>query len=97
MVLLKIRLKSYSNHIFISLDARWYKKLDFPSKFPPYFKDRCVENYFFVLPVFFEPQLSSARMLLTKGFILLGIQDDTFDRYASISEAESLGNSLKRY
>nr|AAM91652.1 putative terpene cyclase [Arabidopsis thaliana] len=77
--------------------TKWYKKLDFPSKFPPYFKDRCVENYFFVLPVFFEPQLSSARMLLTKGFILLGIQDDTFDRYASISEAESLGNSLKRW
>ncbi|CAL9226170.1 unnamed protein product [Arabidopsis halleri] len=77
--------------------TKWYKELDFPSKFPPYFKDRCVENYFFVLSVFFEPQFSHARFIFARSFILQGIQDDTFDRYASLPEAESLGYSLKRW
>jgi len=35
--------------------------------------------------------------MMAKYFILLVIQDDTLDRYASLPEAESLVNSLNRY
>lgn len=81
----------------ISLDARWYKEQEFASKFPPYFRDKIVENYFFVLGVFFEPQFSRARIMCTQFFTILEINDDTFDRYASLPEAVSLANSLERY
>ncbi|CDY54565.1 BnaA08g30440D [Brassica napus] len=76
---------------------QWYNELGFASNLPPYFRDRIVENYFFVLPIFIEPQLLRSRMLLTQFFTSLEILDDTFDRYASLPEAESLFNSLKRW
>ncbi|KAL0890037.1 hypothetical protein Bca101_014020 [Brassica carinata] len=40
---------------------------------------------------------SNARIMLTKFYTAETITDDTFDRYASISEAESLANSLERW
>lgn len=81
----------------VCLDVRWYKELEFGSKLPPYFRDRIVELHFFVISMYFEPQFSRARIMLTKFYTVLTIIDDTFDRYASISEAESLANSLERY
>ncbi|KAF8115055.1 hypothetical protein N665_0030s0098 [Sinapis alba] len=81
----------------LKIITRWYNELGFASNLPPYFRDRIVENYFFVLPIFIEPQLSRARMMLTQFFTALEILDDTFDRYASLPEAESLANSLKRW
>ena len=35
--------------------------------------------------------------MLTKYLVALTIIDDTFDRYASLPEAECLANSLERY
>lgn len=83
--------------IYIFGYKRWYKEVDFASNLPPYFKDRLAENNFFILAVFFEPQLSRERIMSTKYSTLLGIVDDTFDRYASLPEAQSLANSLERY
>ncbi|CAH8390878.1 unnamed protein product [Eruca vesicaria subsp. sativa] len=62
-----------------------------------YFRDRIVELHFFVISMYFEPQYSSARIMLTKFYTVETITDDTFDRYASISEAECLANSLERW
>lgn len=56
-----------------------------------------MELHFFVISMYFEPQFSNARIMLTKFYTAELIIDDTFDRYASISEAESLANSLERY
>lgn len=81
----------------LCLIARWYKELDFASKLPPYFRDRIVELHFFVISMYFEPQFSSARIMLTKFVTAEIIIDDTFDRYASMSESESLAKSLERY
>ncbi|KAG2261037.1 hypothetical protein Bca52824_068116 [Brassica carinata] len=67
--------------------TKWYKELDFASKLPPYFRDRIVELHFFVI----------SMIMLTKFYTVETITDDTFDRYASISEAESLANSLERW
>ncbi|XP_018451249.2 putative terpenoid synthase 7 isoform X3 [Raphanus sativus] len=75
----------------------WYKEVDIVSKVPPYLKDRLVENYFLVKAAFSEPQVSRARIMLTQYYTILGIIDDTFDRYASLPEAEILANSLERW
>ncbi|CAH8390868.1 unnamed protein product [Eruca vesicaria subsp. sativa] len=77
--------------------TKWYKELEFASKLPPYFRDRIVENHFFVQAMCFEPQLSRGRVLMVKFFIALVLLDDTFDRYASFPEAEGLANSLERW
>ncbi|KAJ4912732.1 putative terpenoid synthase 7 [Raphanus sativus] len=77
--------------------SKWYKELDFASKLPHFFRDRLVELHFFVISMYFEPQFSNARIMLTKFYTAELIIDDTFDRYASISEAESLANSLERW
>jgi len=82
-------------HIFFN--ARWYKDHDLASNLPPYYRDRIVELHFFVIAMYFEPKFSRARIMLTKFFKVVTILDDTCDRYASISEAESLVNSLERY
>ncbi|KAG2318421.1 hypothetical protein Bca52824_011634 [Brassica carinata] len=67
--------------------TNWYKEVDIASKVPPYLKHRIVENYFLVQAVFSNPQY----------YTILGITDDTFDRYASLPEAEILANSLERW
>lgn len=36
-------------------------------------------------------------MMMVKFFTIMVILDDTYDRYASLPEAEGLANSLKRY
>ncbi|KFK28708.1 hypothetical protein AALP_AA7G036700 [Arabis alpina] len=81
----------------LKMVTKWYKELEFASRLPPYFRDRIVELHFFVISLYFEPQFSRARIMLTKFFTVATIVDDTFDRYASISEAESLANSLDRW
>ncbi|CAH8377640.1 unnamed protein product [Eruca vesicaria subsp. sativa] len=77
--------------------SSWYKEVDFASKMPPYFRDRTVENHFFIQGVFSEPQVSRARIIVSQYFTVLGILDDTFDRYASLPEVEILANSLERW
>ncbi|CAG7887118.1 unnamed protein product [Brassica rapa] len=81
----------------LKIVTKWYKELDFASKLPPYFRDRVVELHFFVISMYFEPHFSSARIMLTKFVTAETIIDDTFDRYASMSEAESLAKSLERW
>ncbi|CAH8346016.1 unnamed protein product [Eruca vesicaria subsp. sativa] len=81
----------------LKMVTKWHKELDFASKLPPYFRDRLVELHFFVISMYFEPHFSSARIMLTKFFTAETIIDDTFDRYASMSEAESLAKSLERW
>ncbi|EOA19016.1 hypothetical protein CARUB_v10007667mg [Capsella rubella] len=81
----------------LKMVTKWYKELEFASKLPPYFRDRIVELHFFVISMYFEPQFSRARIMLTKFYTAETIIDDTFDRYASIHEAEILANSLARW
>ncbi|KAG7621164.1 Terpenoid cyclases/protein prenyltransferase alpha-alpha toroid [Arabidopsis suecica] len=77
--------------------TKWYKELDFATNLPPYFRDRIVEHHFLVQAVFFAPQLSRERIMMIQYFTGLALLDDTFDRYASLHEAESLANSLERW
>ncbi|CAF2235823.1 hypothetical protein HID58_029536 [Brassica napus] len=81
----------------VKILTNWYKEVDIASKLPPYFRDRLVENHFLIQAVFPEPQVSRARIMLTQYYTILGIVDDTFDRYASLPEAEILADSLERW
>ncbi|CAN6825794.1 unnamed protein product, partial [Brassica oleracea] len=77
--------------------TNWFKEVDTGSKLPPYFRHRIVESYFLVQAVFSDPQLSRARITLTQYYTILTLIDDTFDRYASLPEAEILASSLERW
>ncbi|KAL0721848.1 hypothetical protein Bca4012_036447 [Brassica carinata] len=77
--------------------TKWYKEHDFASNVPPFFRNVIVENHFFVSSTYFEPKFAQKRIMLTKYLVTLAILDDTFDRYASLPEAESLPNSLERW
>uniref|UniRef100_A0A1J3FPS3 Putative terpenoid synthase 7 n=1 Tax=Noccaea caerulescens TaxID=107243 RepID=A0A1J3FPS3_NOCCA len=81
----------------LKIVTKWYKDLDFVSNLPPYFRDRIVEAYFFMPAMYPEPQSSRARIMMTKYYVIISLIDDTYDRYASIPDAESLANSFERW
>ncbi|XP_010451341.1 PREDICTED: terpenoid synthase 8 [Camelina sativa] len=81
----------------LAIVTKWYRDQDFASNLPPYFRYVIAENHFFVIGMYFEPKFSQKRIMLTKYFTALVLLDDTFDRYASRPEAESLANSLERW
>ncbi|KAF3627344.1 putative polygalacturonase-like [Capsicum annuum] len=63
--------------------TRWWKELEMV-KALPYARDRVVELYFLSLGVYFEPQYSIARKILTKVLYFASITDDTYDIYEQL-------------
>ncbi|KAM3378381.1 sesquiterpene synthase 12-like [Capsicum galapagoense] len=76
--------------------TRWWKDLDFANKYP-YARDRLVECYFWILGVYFEPQNSRARKMMTKVLKMTSIIDDTFDAYAIFDELVPFNNAIQRW
>ncbi|XP_020209270.1 probable terpene synthase 2 isoform X2 [Cajanus cajan] len=76
--------------------CKWWKELDVSSKLP-YVRDRIVECCFWVLAVYFEPQYSQARKILSKVFGITLIIDDTYDAYGTIDELELLTEAIERW
>ncbi|MBA0603935.1 hypothetical protein Gorai_001929, partial [Gossypium raimondii] len=62
--------------------CRWWKDLDFTKKLP-FARDRVVEGYFWIMGVYFEPQYSLGRKMMTKVIAMASIVDDTYDSYAT--------------
>ena len=60
-------------------------------------RDRVVEGYFWVLGVYFEPQYSIARKILTKKICTITIIDDMYDAYRTYEEFELFTDSTKRF
>ncbi|XP_028796766.1 (-)-germacrene D synthase-like [Neltuma alba] len=58
---------------------------------------KIVELCFWILTVYFEPQYSKARSIMTKVIALLSIIDDTFDAYETIDELELLNEAIQRW
>ncbi|KAG6663416.1 probable sesquiterpene synthase [Carya illinoinensis] len=63
--------------------ARWWKDLDFATKLP-FARDRVVECFFWIVAVYFEPQYSLARKILTKVISMTSIIDDIYDAYGTL-------------
>nr|KYP53455.1 (+)-delta-cadinene synthase isozyme A [Cajanus cajan] len=76
--------------------CKWWKELDVSGKLP-YVRDRIVECCFWVLGVYFEPQYSQARKILSKVFGITLIIDDTYDAYGTIDELELLTEAIERW
>ncbi|MBA0746993.1 hypothetical protein Gogos_009463 [Gossypium gossypioides] len=76
--------------------CRWWKDLDFQRKLP-YARDRVVEGYFWISGVYFEPQYSLGRKMLTKVIAMASIVDDTYDSYATYDELIPYTNAIERW
>nr|AIO10965.1 TPS02 [Liquidambar formosana]AMD82310.1 trans-beta-guaiene synthase [Liquidambar formosana] len=76
--------------------ARWWKDLDFARKLP-YVRDRVVECFFWILGVYFEPQYSLARRILTKVISMTSVIDDIYDAYGTFEELELFTEAIERW
>ncbi|RDY12565.1 putative terpene synthase 2, partial [Mucuna pruriens] len=76
--------------------CKWWNELDVPGRLP-YARDRIVECCFWVLAIYFEPQYSEARKIMTKVFALMSIIDDTYDAHGTIEELELLTEAIERW
>ncbi|KAK6230394.1 hypothetical protein QUC31_001912 [Theobroma cacao] len=75
---------------------RWWKDLDFANKLP-FARDRLVEGYLWILGVYFEPQFSLARRMVTKGIAITSIIDDIYDAYSTFEELELFSSAIERW
>ncbi|KAI3807447.1 hypothetical protein L1987_23375 [Smallanthus sonchifolius] len=76
--------------------SKWWKGLDVPKNLH-FMRDRLVENYFWILGVYFEPQYSRARMFLTKVIAVSTILDDTYDAYGTYEELVIFTEAVQRW
>ncbi|KAE8674442.1 (+)-delta-cadinene synthase isozyme XC14 [Hibiscus syriacus] len=82
---------------FAELDFNlWWKDLDVETKLP-FIRNRSVEGYFWILGVYFEPQYSYAREILTKILLMISIMDDIYDAYGTYEELELLTIAIQRW
>ncbi|KAL4360005.1 hypothetical protein AHAS_Ahas08G0134100 [Arachis hypogaea] len=76
--------------------TKWWRELDVAANFP-YARDRIVECCNWSMAVYFEPQYSQARKILTKLIALVSIIDDTYDAYGTIDELKLFTEAIERW
>ncbi|WRX29605.1 Terpene synthase, partial [Theobroma cacao] len=73
---------------------RWWKDLDFANKLP-FARDRLVEGCLWILGVYFEPQFSLARRMVTKVIAIISIIDDIYDAHGTFEELELISSAIE--
>lgn len=76
--------------------SKWWKDLDFATKLP-FARNRIVEAYFWILGVYFEPQYSVGRRIMTKVISLASVIDDIYDVYGTIEELQLFTQAIERW
>ncbi|KAB1224296.1 (-)-germacrene D synthase [Morella rubra] len=76
--------------------TRWWKDIDLARKLP-FIRDRVVECYFWILGVYFEPEYSLARRILTKVITMISVMDDIYDVYGTFEELEVFTKAIERW
>ncbi|KAJ4851326.1 hypothetical protein Tsubulata_047788 [Turnera subulata] len=76
--------------------SQWWKDLEIASRLP-YVRDRIVELYFWIMGVYFEPQYSLGRKILTKVIAVMSLVDDTYDNYGTTQELELWTEAIQRW
>lgn len=76
--------------------CRWWKDLDLATKLP-FARDRIVECYFWIMPLFHEPQYSLSRRIIAKGLPLLSAVDDIYDVYGTPEELNLFTEAIDRW
>ncbi|KAF8669915.1 hypothetical protein HU200_051096 [Digitaria exilis] len=75
----------------------WWKEFQAQANTSAYARDRMVEMHFWMLGVFFEPQYSYSRKMLTQLFMIVPILDDLFDNHCATEEGNLLAVALERW
>nr|BAJ46125.1 sesquiterpene synthase [Toona sinensis] len=76
--------------------SKWWKELDLANKLP-FARDRLVECYFWIIGVYYEPQYSLARKILTKIIAMASIIDDIYDVYGTREELNLFTDAIERW
>ncbi|CAA3000096.1 (-)-germacrene D synthase-like [Olea europaea subsp. europaea] len=76
--------------------TQWWKALEFEKKLP-FARDRLVECYFWILCVYFEPQYSLARKILTKVIATASTIDDIYDVYGTLDELKLFTDAIEMW
>ncbi|XXG83128.1 hypothetical protein AAC387_Pa10g0957 [Persea americana] len=76
--------------------SMWWKKCDFGAKLP-FIKDRVVECYFWIIGVYFEPQYSRARLMISRIISLTSVMDDIYDVYGTMEELKVFTDAIQRW
>ncbi|KNA11925.1 hypothetical protein SOVF_130630 [Spinacia oleracea] len=80
----------------LSQILRWWHDLDFKNRLP-YARQRSVECHFWSIAMYYEPQYSFARLLLSKVLLVISILDDSYDAYGTFEELELLTQAFERW
>ncbi|KAF2285852.1 hypothetical protein GH714_008426 [Hevea brasiliensis] len=76
--------------------TEWWKSLDVARNMP-YARDRVVECYFWMMGLYYEPEYSIGRSIMTKVIATTSLLDDTYDNYATCEELELLTEAIERW
>ncbi|GAV92603.1 LOW QUALITY PROTEIN: Terpene_synth domain-containing protein/Terpene_synth_C domain-containing protein, partial [Cephalotus follicularis] len=76
--------------------TRWYKDLNVGTLFP-YTRHRIVETHVWASAMYFEPQYSYGRIVITKVIAILSLLDDTYDVYGTIEELDRFTDAIIRW
>ncbi|KAJ9182759.1 hypothetical protein P3X46_006716 [Hevea brasiliensis] len=76
--------------------TEWWKSLDVERNMP-YARDRVVECYFWMMGLYYEPEYSIGRSIMTKVIATTSLLDDTYDNYATCEELELLTEAIERW
>ena len=60
-------------------------------------RDRIIEVYFWTLGVYYEPQYSLGRRLLTKVISMASVIDDIYDVYGTLEELTLFTEAIERF
>lgn len=69
--------------------------MEFAVKFP-YARDRAIEMYFWIFAIYFEPQYSLGREMVTKVLAVISLIDDTYDAHGTYEELIPFTEAIKR-
>ncbi|URE20943.1 hypothetical protein MUK42_04275 [Musa troglodytarum] len=72
----------------------WWKDLALVKSLS-FVRDRLVECYYWILPVFSEPHYSRARVMTVKLTALASIMDDIYDNYSTLEESRLLTDAIQ--
>ncbi|XP_066350827.1 (E)-beta-caryophyllene synthase-like [Miscanthus floridulus] len=75
----------------------WWKEFQTQANTSIYARDRMVEMHFWMMGVFFEPQYSYSRKMLTKLFMIVSILDDLYDNHCTTEEGNVFTAALQRW
>ncbi|XP_022876862.1 beta-caryophyllene synthase-like [Olea europaea var. sylvestris] len=76
--------------------TQWWKALEFGKKFP-FARDRLVECHFWILCVYFKPQYSLSRKILTKVITMASTIDDIYDVYGTLDELKLFTDAIEMW